>query len=291
MIDLHTHSTFSDGTLSPDELVKTAVQLEIGAIALTDHDEIAGNQFALAAAEELPVEVVPGVELSIDYDLPARGHLHLLGLFIDYRNSALGEALQTLRKARSRRASAIIKKLDEININLSEEELLRRAGHGSIGRPHIASMLLEQGFVTNLVEAFKRFLAKGRPAYVPKKKLPLSPAIQLIHQAGGLAILAHPVSLGCSTYKKLGDHIKKFKAIGLDGLEVFYPSHDRYFTKWLKDFARQENLLISGGSDFHGQTKPNIKLGRGYGNLRIPVSVFDTLHEAVSRGGRPQADR
>ena len=154
-------------------------------------------------------------------------------------------------------------------------------GHGSAGRPHVASLLMKEGYARSMIDGFRRFLGKGCPGYVPKKKLAIVPAIDLIHDAGGLAILAHPVSLNYPNYPRLGREILKLTEIGLDGIEVFYSSHDRYLTKWLLDFARQHNLAVSGGSDFHGTTKPDVQPAVGRGNLRIPPLIADLLRERV----------
>lgn len=278
-VDLHTHSNCSDGSLSPLELVKYAKHFGVTAMALTDHDTVAGLAEAQKAGAEQGLDVLSGVELSIDYLLPGKAHLHLVGLLIDWRNEALVAALDELKEARDQRAQEIIGKMQQAGLQISYDELLELAGDGSLGRPHLATLMVRKGFVSSMKKAFQQYLGKGCPFYVPKKKLNLRQAIDAIHQAGGLAILAHPYSLGFKTYPPLGEEILKLKELGLDGIEAYYSGHDRYFTKWLLDFAHSNDLLVSGGSDFHGKPKPGIKPGVGYGDLKIPEEVVLKIKE------------
>jgi predicted metal-dependent phosphoesterase TrpH len=276
-IDLHAHTYFSDGSLSPQALIDLAVEKKIDVLAITDHDEVGALHSAFEYATHVPIEIVSGVELSIAYNLPEQGHLHILGLFIDYQNEELNAILDQLKQARYDRIKTMLKKMNSLGCDLDIDELDQNIGYGSAGRPHLAQMLVEKGMVKDVPEAFSKFLSKGRPAYVPKKKLSAESAIHLIHCAGGLAIAAHPFSLGFSTYPEVGIEMLKLKALGLDGLEAYYTSHNAYITKWLLDFARENGLLISGGSDFHGDPRPEIQLGCGLGNLDIPYSVFENL--------------
>ncbi len=276
-IDLHTHTNFSDGSLPPEALIDLAVESKIDVLAITDHDEIGALPAAFEYAMSLPIKIVSGVELSIEYDLPGHGHLHIVGLFIDYKNNTLINALNELKQARCDRIKTMVQKVTTLGYDLNIDELNQNIGRGSAGRPHLARMLIEKGIVNDIPEAFSKYLSKGQPAYVPKKKLSAELAIDLIHRAGGLAIVAHPFSLGFSTYPEIGREILKLKALGLDGLEAYYTSHNVYLTKWLLDFARENGLLISGGSDFHGDPRPEIQLGSGLSNLNIPYSVFENL--------------
>ncbi len=278
-IDLHTHTNFSDGSLSPQDLIEHVKKYDVGILAITDHDEILANIPAMEYGKNAGVEVIAGVELSIDYPLPGRGHLHLLGLFIDSQNEVLVRKLRWLSAERRNRAAEIIKKLRQNGVDAGLDELAEIVGEGSAGRPHVARLLMDKGVVSSVPEAFYRYLGKDAPAYVPKKKLDIQTAIDAIHQAQGLAILAHPISLGFETYPEIGTEIMKIKALGLDGVEAYYSSHDRYFTKWMADFARENDLVISGGSDFHGQAKPNVQPGTGRGDLRIPVRLADELKQ------------
>lgn len=281
-VDLHTHSNCSDGSMTPEELIRHATAAELTAIALTDHDTIAGCSAAQKAAESTGLTVVNGVELSIDYPLPGKAHVHVLGLFINPAHQGLAAELDRLKEARTERAYSILDRLKKIGMPISNDELSEVVGNSSPGRPHIVSLLLKKKYVYNAFFAYTAILGKGGKAYVPKTKLPLEPAIDLIHRAGGVAILAHPVSLMFANYPLLGDEILKFQALGLDGIEVFYSSQDHYFSRWLYDFCQKHNLLISGGSDFHGRTKPDVKIGTGRGNLRIPDRIFNILQQAAA---------
>ncbi len=276
-IDLHTHTNCSDGTLSPRDLVDLAKASGVSVLAVTDHDTINGCAPAVLQGEKIGVKVISGVELSIAYPLPKTGHLHLLGLFIDPQNETLNTALTKLSLAREQRGEEILQKLAKINMPINSEELKAIVNGGSTGRPHIVSLLLKKGYIRSAFQGYTQLLGKGGAAYVSKEKLNLETALSLIHRAGGIAILAHPISLMFANYPRLGEEILKFKEMGLDGVEVFYSSHDHYFTKWLYDFCLKQNLQMSGGSDFHGSVKPDIVLGRGRGNLRIPYQVFKNL--------------
>ncbi len=277
MVDLHIHTNHSDGSCSPENIVQLAKKHNVSVIAITDHDEISGILPSQEYAKENSIKVIPGVELSVDYKLPSGGHFHLIGLFINLDNENLINKLDWLRQARRDRAREIITKLKQINVFLSIDELGQDFEQGSIGRPHIASLLFQKGYVKNISEAFSRFLKKGAPAYVPKQKLPAQQAIDIIHQSNGLAIMAHPFTLGFQTYPELGSEILKLKEAGLDGIEAYYSSHDRYITKWLLDFAEEYKLAVSGGSDFHGDSKPGVLPGSGRGDLFIPPIVYSNL--------------
>ncbi|MEJ2546015.1 MAG: PHP domain-containing protein, partial [Calditrichaceae bacterium] len=214
-IDLHTHTNFSDGSLSPEALIDIAIEKKIKALAITDHDEVGAIHPAIQYTKNKPIEIVPGVELSIEYKLPAQGHLHILGLFIDYQNKELKRILDQLKHARYDRIKQMVQKINAMGYNLDFDELEQSIGSGSAGRPHLARMLIEKGIVKNIRDAFGKFLSKGQPAHVPKKKLSAEAAIELIHQAGGLAIIAHPFSLGYETYPEMGREILKLKSMGL----------------------------------------------------------------------------
>ncbi len=278
-VDLHTHTNFSDGSLSPQALVEHAASQDVGIIAVTDHDETGGIAPAREHGKRKGVGVIAGVELSIEYPLTGANHLHILGLFIDPDNNALRQALQYLSHERDNRAEKIIRQLNAHGVPLKYDDLKTIIGEGSAGRPHVAQLLIQKRVVHSVKEAFNRFLSKGRPGYVPKIKLNVQEAINAIHEAQGLAIAAHPVSLGYDTYPPLGEEVLKFKRMGLDGIEAYYPSHNRYFTEWLLDFARQHDLVISGGSDFHGEAKKDVEIGRGRGALNIPYSVVEALRQ------------
>ena len=275
-IDLHTHTIHSDGTDTAEQLIDKAVAANLSVIAVTDHDTVAALTPATEYGKKRDVIVVPGVELSIEYDLPGAGHLHLLGLFIDHHHPDLAAALYSLRVDREERMKRILACLEKLGMPFSFEEIQNEAGGGSLGRPHVAALLLKKGHVESMQQAFQQYLKKGAPAYIPKIKLPFDQAVKLIHQAGGITILAHPFSLGYPTYDDLKKEIGQLQENGLDGLEVYYPGYSENMQQWLLDLAKEKNLAISGGSDFHGARKPETSLGR-INNETIPDKVYTDL--------------
>jgi len=277
MIDLHMHSNFSDGSMSPAELVGHAKQLGLKAIALTDHDTIDGVGEFVEAGEKYNILTVPGVEISVDTSLPNNGHLHMLGLFIDYKSSGLRNTLDFLRNERNLRAKKIINKLNELDVPITMLELLREAGEGSIGRPHVAKILVRKGIVSSIQEAFDVYLAKGKPAYMDKVKLGEVDAIKMIKDAGGLAILAHPHLMKFDSFEEIRAKILELRTLGLDGLEIYYSNMPMEMTKKLLRMVMEMDFVISGGSDFHGLNKDNIKLGSGLGDLHIQDEVYYQL--------------
>ena len=283
MVDLHMHSNFSDGSDSPTQLVEKAKQLGLTAIALTDHDTIDGIPEFLEAGERLGIHTVPGVEISVDTKLPNNGHMHMLGLFIDPRGKKLKETLDYLRTQRNLRAEKIIRKLNELGVNITLEELLEEAGEGSIGRPHVAKILVRKGVVGSIQEAFDIYLAKGKPAYMDKVKLGEEDAIQMIHDAGGFAILAHPHLMNYPTFEEARERIMQLREIGLDGFEIYYSTMPEEYTRGLIELAKAEGFVVSGGSDYHGANKDNIEMGTGLGNLSVPDEIYWNLKEAHQR--------
>ncbi len=278
-VDLHLHTNHSDGSLTPEELIDLLQTYNVKTFAITDHDTISAIPQAALYAQKKNMQLISGVELSIDYPLPKTAHLHLLGLFIDVQNAHLIEALEQLRKHRERRAWLIIEKLKGLGVPITTDEVERLNHYESVGRPHIARLLLQKGVVNRLEEAFERFIGRNAPAYVPKKKFNLQEALNLIHQAKGLAIVAHPISLGAKSEKQLYQQLDELVAQGVDGLEVYYATHDQHLTALLLDYAQQNKLAISGGSDFHGAAKKDIQPVIGLGNLKIPDAIVEALHQ------------
>ena len=279
MIDLHTHSIASDGTLTPRELVLLAKKEGLKALALTDHDTIDGLKEAYETAKEVNLPFLCGVEISIKFDGP--GHFHLLGYFLTPEIKTLDETLSELKKARKRRNESMIEKLRSLGIEITMEELSAIA-QGEIGRPHFARLLLEKGVVKSMEEAFEKYLKKGAPAYVPKALLTPDEGIRRILESKGVPVLAHPVTLKLDE-KALKEYLEKLKELGLRGVEVYYSEHNKYFTNFLLSQASRLGLLVTGGSDFHGANKPDIKLGRGFGNLQVPYECFVKLKEALEK--------
>jgi len=279
LIDLQMHSTFSDGSCTPTELVREAKQLNLTAIALTDHDTIEGVPEFLKAGKEMDLITVPGVEISVDTKLPNNGHMHILGLFIDPYSQKLKGTLDFLRTQRNLRAEKIINQLNKLNVPITLKELKDEAGEGSIGRPHVAKILVRKGVVSSLQEAFDIYLKKGAPAYVDKVKLGEVDAIRMIKGAGGLAILAHPHLMNYDSFVETRQKILALKDLGLDGFEVYYSGMPAEYTQALLQLANEYGFAISGGSDYHGTNKEGIAMGSGRSDLNIPDEIYYQLRD------------
>jgi predicted metal-dependent phosphoesterase TrpH len=287
MIDLQLHSCFSDGSDTPTELVKQAKKLGLTAIALTDHDTIYGIPEFIEAGLKYNIITVPGVEISVDTKLPNNGHMHILGLFIDPKYEPLKNHLDFLRKERNKRAVKIIDKLAQLGHKITLEELHAEAGEGSIGRPHVAKLLLRRNIVSSLQEAFDLYLAKGKPAYIDKIKFDEAGAIGMIKEAQGLAVLAHPNLMNYNSLQETKERILSLKKHGLDGFEVYYSRMSQKYSNKLIKFAKKYNFAISGGSDYHGKNKDNISMGTGMGQLNIPDSVYTDLENRWLKNKKP----
>ena len=260
-VDLHAHSTASDGSRSPTAVVAAAKAAGLSAIAITDHDTMDGVAEAVAAADKFGIRVVPGVELSAT---DGQREVHLLGLHIQ-RASAIEDSLRTFRERRHERAIQIVAKLNELGVPVSFDDVLARAGDAAIGRPHIARVLIEGAWARDSRDAFDRYLGSGRPAYVPKHRLSVADAIALVHAGGGLAILAHPGAEGRR------ETIERFAAHGLDGVEVRHPGHTTEDTNRLAALTEFFGLVPSGGSDWHGAGEGP----RVLGVMRVPLSWLE----------------
>ena len=258
MIDLHTHSTHSDGSYTPGELVRYASKRKISIIALTDHDTVSGIDEAIQVGRETGVEIIPGIEVSVTHE---PGTMHILGYFLNYQDSIFQNRLEKLQSARESRNIQLIQMLNDLGIKITLEEVAKEAGGGQIGRPHFASALIKKGIVKNFDEAFRNFLAKGAAAYVDKRYLSSTEAIRLIHEAGGLAVLAHPKLLGFKSDAELEACIQRLSEEGLDGLEVFCSSQSGKESERYREVALRYDLFITGGSDFHGAKKASVELG------------------------------
>jgi len=277
LIDLHTHSTASDGTLSPAGLAAEAAAAGLAAVALTDHDTVQGLPEFLSAAAAGGPELVPGVEISTER--PGGGPMHLLGLWVDHHEKGLQEGLAWMQRVRAQRNPKIAAKLKDMGLAVSMEEVAALAG-GQVGRPHFAQALVNKGLVANTAEAFNRFLKRGAPAYVEKQRLSPGQAIGLIRGAGGLPVLAHPALLDMNP-AVLAELVQKLQGQGLMGLEAYYSQHDAPQERRLTGLATRLGLAVSGGSDFHGASKPDIRLGTGLGTLRVPDSLLAGLKQKL----------
>jgi len=267
--DLHTHTTYSDGALSPQELVQKAAAAGISVLAITDHDHVGAIDEATAAGREVGVTVVPGAELSVSL---AGKDLHILAYFIDHTNRRFLDYLAFFRGERLRRAERIVQKLNTLNVPLKLDTVLEYAGIGAVGRPHIASALMEEGHVGSLHEAFDRFIGIGGPAYETKFQLQPEEAFRLVTASGGLSFLAHP-----GRYLSEQELLELIK-MGLDGIEVTHPSHSDQQRTYYRSIVHQYFLLESGGSDFHGGRKNDDQL---FGHVTIPLHIVETMRSRL----------
>ena len=280
VVDLHVHTSVSDGTYSPRAAVELAKQGGLRAIAITDHDTVQGNKEALDAGKELGLEVIPGVEISVEWEKRA---VHILGYFIDWQNDVLASELQNLVRFREERNPKIIEKLNALGVAISYTEVKEVAGEGTIGRPHFAQVLVEKGYVRDGDEAFTKYLQRGAPAYVEKKRLTPREGVTLIRNAGGIAVLAHPFTIEGIDGRRLEHVITHFKQEGIEGVEVFYSMHTQEQTRQLEALAKKHGLLITGGTDFHGAQKPKLRLGKGFGNLHVPYHWLEEMKNYLRR--------
>lgn len=282
-IDLHTHSTASDGSFSPTELVAEAARAGLAAIALTDHDTTLGLQEALRAGQEHGVEVIPGCELSVKTE---HGSRHILGLWLSEKPGPLMQAMDELREYRHDRNHIIVDMLNKAGVDVTYDEIKAIAGEGSVGRPHIARAIMDKGAVQTVQQAFDEYLAPGGKAYAPKKVMTPEKAIGLLKAEGATVILAHPDIYG-RDLREMRDEIAALKEMGLEGIEAYYSSHSPDVLKAYLDLAHRMGLVISGGSDFHGTPKPTLDLGTGYGTLHIPYGVLADLKAHRMAHGQP----
>ncbi len=289
-IDLHAHTTASDGTLSPRQLVTHAREIGLSAVAVSDHDTVSGWSEALEAGEELGVRVVPGIELSVSHD--QHGKFHLLGFFAhrtDLNGTALGEAVTDLQRERDERNTRIYEKLEELGVPVEPKRVREIAGGGAqIGRPHIAKAIIEIGHATSIQDAFDRYLDAKSPAYSSKKGLTPPEAVALIHDAGGVAVWAHPTRSPSERAEILDfqhgeDLLRLWRKWGLDGLEIYYGAYSPGEVEWTKRMSEQFTLLGTGGSDFHGATKPGVALGKVNGGKSVPDEVLAQLEKHAKR--------
>ena len=278
-IDLHIHSTASDGSLTPAEIIDHAQKLNLAAIAITDHDSIYGSKEALRTGIPPSVKFLTGVEISAAHPafFPGSGSFHILGYGIRLDNHALNQTLNKLREARKNRNPQIIKRLNELGFKISLEDVNLTVADGQLGRPHIAHAMLKKGFVESMDEAFDKFLGAGKPAYVDKERIGCEQAIKMIRGARGVPVLAHPALLNIDDDWQMDELIRNLIKIGMRGIEAYYPEHSSEQTQLYKELAIKYDLLMTGGTDFHGSITPKIKMGTGKGNLFIPYKLYEQL--------------
>lgn len=273
-IDLHTHTTASDGSMTPAELVRHAYNKGLAAVAVTDHDTVGGIDQALEEGKRLGIEVIAGVEISVDFST----EMHLLGYFLNSHCEPILKTLEDLRERREKRNPRIVNKLNELGFDITMEEVISKAAGGNAGRPHIARVMTEKGYVNNMDEAFEKYLGSGRPAYFKKDKLLPQEGIAEITRSGGVPVLAHPFFIGLP-YGQLEQLVKELAGYGLKGIEAYYSWHTEEQTSSLLRIAQKHGLLVTGGSDFHGSFKPDIEIGTGKGTLKVPYSLLAALKQ------------
>jgi hypothetical protein len=274
VIDLHTHSTYSDGSLTPTQLVEEARAAGLSAVALTDHDTVDGVPEALAAGQRLGITVVPGVEINLEHE---RVTMDFLGYFLGGRpSSELEEELSRLRTYRDERNARMVERLAEIGYPLSPEDLAAAAGRGAVGRPHIGEAMVRRGYAASVAEAFQLYLRRGGPAWVDRRRLALGTAVRLLRGSGALPVLAHPgiIRTDAAGLKHI---VRDAARAGVLGLECYYPLHDEATVASCLALARRYGLVATGGSDYHGSVKPHAHLGVGPGGMSFPDEMLDDL--------------
>lgn len=272
-VDLHTHSTCSDGTDTPTGVIAAASRARLEAVALTDHDNLDGIAEARQAADTAGIELVPGVELSCEWEA---GGFHMVVLWLEPGPGPLQDRLSELQAGRTGRNRAMIDKLAELGVDITYEEVLDEAGGTGVGRPHMAAVMCRKGVVASMAEAFDLWLAAGRPAYVGRPRLRPEDAIELARASGAVPIIAHPHTLGVAG-RALDDHLERFADLGLVGLEAWYSEYQPETRMELVERARRVGLIPSGGSDYHGAYKPGLRIGSGFGDLSIGREVMEEL--------------
>ena len=276
-VDLHAHTTASDGELTPRELVQLAAQKGLTVLGITDHDTTEGVPAALEAGQKLGVLVVPGIELNTDTE---DSHLDILGYFIDINNRDLQDVLFKIRDVRYYRAKRMVEKLSELGRPISFDRILELSAGGVVGRPHVARALLEAGYVSSISEAFELYIGRKGPAYADRYRLSPEEACALVRQAGGVPSMAHPVPASdpFSDPHNLPQLLPALREAGLGALECYYPGYPPDVSAWLLDLAARFDLIPTGGSDFHGALKPDIDLGM----VDVPMECVERLRTVTS---------
>lgn len=269
-IDLHIHTVFSDGTYTPQQVVHLAKEIGLTAISITDHDSVKGIEEALEAGKDFGVEVVPGVEVSSDV---GQDEIHILGYYLDWKRKEFLEKLRFFQKTRMERNDKLLNRLKELGMEIELSEVSRLAPKGVISRLHIARCMVRKKYVASIDEAFEEWLNPGKPAYVERVRVSPFEVIALILDAEGIPVFAHPF------LSRRDDLIPRMVDAGLMGIEVYHPAHDEAIVEHYKEIARRFDLLITGGSDCHGEAKGEVLMGK----IKVPASILDNLKKARSK--------
>jgi 3',5'-nucleoside bisphosphate phosphatase len=281
LVDLHVHSNVSDGSLSPRDVVHHAAEVGLRAIALTDHDTVAGVPEALAAGAEFGVEVIPGTEIGTEFK---GGACHILGYFIDPADPGLSDLLTEARDGRHTRNLQILARLNELGFRMSMADVVGNAPDAVLTRAHFAGAMLAAGYVKTWDEAFEKYLGSGKPAYVHRRHIDPADAFQAIHKAGGLAVLAHPRQLNCGTVETAA-WIGKFAAQGLDGVETSSPDHTSNLARRYREAANACGLIETGGTDWHGSGHGGMHLGLGRGSMTLHYELVQKMKDRLAARG------
>lgn len=275
-VDLHTHSDVSDGSETPARIIELAAEARLSSIALTDHDTLEGIAAAQTAAERIGTHLIPGVELSCEWDT---GGCHIVVLWLEPGSGPLQDRLAELQVARDTRNDRILERLADLGMPIEAGALADQSGGGVTGRPHIAALMVELGYVESIREAFDEYLANGRPAYVDRARLTPEDAIRLADASGAATVLAHPHTLGLDNAAEYREAFERLASAGLTGVECWYGEYSPAFRKSMVQMTRSHDLVPSGGSDFHGSYKPGLSLGTGRGDLAVPDHVVAELFD------------
>lgn len=273
LIDLHVHSNASDGSLTPSEVADSAIEAGLKAIALTDHDTVDGIEEIMDYTASKDLEVIPGIELSCYYK---NREIHILGYYMDYKNEELQRELQVLKEAREGRNLRMVELMQADGLNVTMEKLLHGNPDSVITRAHFARVLVEEGICKDKDTAFKKYIGIGCKYYLPKPQVTCETAMKILRKYSKGAFLAHPLLYHLG-YNQIDELLVYLKSLGLKGIEAYHSSNNSYESDKLRSLALKHDLLISGGSDFHGVVKPNIKLGVGRGGMKIPITLLDNI--------------
>ena len=282
IIDLHAHSTASDGTYTPEEVAKLAKTIGLSAIALTDHDTIDGLEEFRKTGNLLGIETIPGIEFAALWEKHHRPEIHIVGLGFNPRHPVLQERMKDIKESRDIRNQKMCEKLSSIGLKITLDEVSANAGGEIITRAHFANVLLQKGYIRKKEDAFSRYISTGLPGYVEREFLSPELCIRTIKEAGGAAVLAHPTLYGLNM-EQLEELCEELIPYGLDGIECQYSTYSPAETKAITALAEKMRLLPSGGSDFHGKNKPNIHLGSGKSNLAIPYAFWEELKKRTKK--------
>lgn len=278
-VDLHMHTTHSDGTFPPRELVRHAKEKGLTCISVTDHDTMSSFEECADEAKKAGIELIPGIEISAQFE---PGTLHILGFFLDQNQPELRATLESIQKARRERNPQIIEKLNRLGIDVTLEEVKAASGGKQIGRPHFAKVLFKKGVVKTMDEAFEKYLGKGKSAYIDKRRLSSRDSIQRIREAGGIAVIAHPKQMKLDE-KSLTKEFERLVDEGLGGIEAYNSCQNPKEAEQYKRLAKRFNLFVTGGSDFHGANKPDVTLGSIGNGAELGYEVIEAMKASLKR--------